>query len=311
MGKILLFYMYTPIEYPKRFVKWQKKLCNDLHLTGRILIGHEGINGTLSGSEKNTDRYKNIMLAHESFKDIDFKESPGNTKSFPRLYVTTRDEIVHLGVDPNAITPKDGGIHLSPDEVHNLIQNNSDDLVIFDTRNEYEWRVGRFISKKAKTLLPHIRYFRELPAYIDQHVDEFKDKQVLMYCTGGIRCERATTYLKTKNIAKKVYQIRGGIHRYVEQYPDGFFRGKNYVFDNRITVPINDDVLGACHLCKTACDTYENCMNAYCNLHFIACTSCTKKYNSCCSDTCKELIRKNLVKKRPSPQQTAQSRLQA
>src|SRR5436189_74799 len=156
MNKIILFYKYIAIEYPKQIMKWQREICQNLGLMGRILISHEGINGTLGGSVEN----------------------------------------------------------------------------------------------------------------LDENIDTFKDKQVLMYCTGGIRCERASAYLNEKNIAKKVYQMDGGIHRYVEQYPDGFFRGKNYVFDGRVSVRINDDVLGSCAICKTACDDYYNCLNAFCNKHF-------------------------------------------
>ena len=147
---------------------------------------------------------------------------------------------------------------------------------------------------------PDINHFRELPEYIDTHLDQFKDKQVLMYCTGGIRCERASAYLKSKNIAKQVYQIEGGIHRYVEQYPDGFFRGKNYVFDNRITLKVTDDILGTCLICTTLCDNYTNCLNAKCNKHFICCDPCLNKLNNTCNTVCHDFVGHNKVNKRPT-----------
>jgi len=295
MGKILLFYKYIAIEYPKQLLKWQRKICTDLGLKGRIILGHEGINGTLGGTVKNIEHYKTIMDNHQLFKGIDFKESPGGADNFPKLSIVAKDEIVNLGQDPKKITPKDGGIHLTPQQVHELLNNKPEDLVILDARNKGESDVGTF--KDAIT--PNTKHFRELPEYIDNNLDQFKDKQVLMYCTGGIRCERATTYLKTKNVAKEVYQIEGGIHRYVEQFPEGHFRGKNYVFDSRVTVCVNDDILGSCGICSTSCDEYINCLNALCNKHFICCNTCLKQYNNTCGATCMELVRDKKVQVRP------------
>ena len=120
-----------------------------------------------------------------------------------------------------------------------------------------------------------------------------------MYCTGGIRCERASAYLNLKGVAKQVYQIEGGIQRYIEQYPDGYFRGKNYVFDGRVTVKVNADILSTCELCSTTCDEYRNCLNASCNKHFICCQSCSIKYGNACSIQCQELLATGAVKPRP------------
>ena len=245
MNKIILFYKYIAIEYPKQIMKWQKEICQNLGLMGRILISHEGINGTLGGSTDNLEQYKNLMSAHELFGEIDFKESSGAPECFPRLSVKVRNEAVSLGIPYDHLTPRNGGRHLTPQETHQLLTEKPEDLIILDARNNYEWAVGRF----ENAITPPIENFRDLPHYLDKNLDTFKNKQVLMYCTGGIRCERATAYLNEKNVAKKVYQIKGGIHRYVEQYPDGFFRGKNYVFDGRIAVKINDDILGSCALC--------------------------------------------------------------
>lgn len=295
MNKIILFYKYIAIEYPKQVMKWQREICQKLGLVGRILISHEGINGTLAGSVENLEEYKKLMSAHELFGEIDFKESPGGPECFPRLMVKIRPEAVALGIPYDKLTPRQGGQHLTPTETHQLLTENPKDLVILDTRNDYEWAIGRFTN----AITPDIKNFRDLPKYLDENLDTFKDKQVLMYCTGGIRCERATAYLNEKNIAKKVYQIRGGIHRYVEEYPDGFFRGKNYVFDGRIAVKINDDVLGSCALCAQPCDDYHNCHNAMCNKHFICCDSCIQKYEKTCSEHCKTLIKENKVKPRP------------
>lgn len=295
MGTLILFYKYVHIEYPKQVVKWQKKICQELGLKGRILIAREGINATLGGSTEHIDRYKKIMNEHPLFNGIDFKESPGSAELFPRLYVVVRNEIVHLGISPESLTPQQGGIHLKPDEVHALLTKKPDNLVILDTRNDYEWRIGKFEG----AITPPIENFRDLPAYIDEHLDEYRDKQVLMYCTGGVRCERATAYLKEKKVAQEVYQIEGGIQRYIEQYPDGYFRGKNYVFDDRIAVKVNNDILTNCDLCPAVCDDYTNCMNATCNAHFIACQACLKTYANCCSQRCADLVNSKQVHMRP------------
>ncbi len=295
MGKILLYYKYVTIEYPKQAVKWQKKICQDLGLTGRILIAHEGINGTLGGSIENTQRYITIMQQHPLFDDIDFKESKGSAACFPKLQVKVRDEVVRLGIPADQLTPKNGGQHLKPEETHALIKQSPDDLVILDARNNFEWEIGKF----ENTITPDINHFRDFPQYIDEHLDQFKNKQVLMYCTGGIRCERASTYLKQKGVAKKIYQMAGGIHRYAERYPDGFFRGKNYVFDGRVAVKINDDILGTCKICHTTCDDYTNCVNALCNKHFICCANCLKTLKTTCGEKCLSLVTQNKVRIRP------------
>lgn len=300
MGNVLLYYKYVTINYPKHILKWQKKICSNFGLTGRIIIAKEGINGTVGGTKDNIERYKTIMHEHDLFHDIDFKESPGGPDCFSGLSIVVKNEIVHLGLDPHTITASNGGTHLTPDQAHELIKNKPTDLVIFDVRNKVEWAIGNF----QQAIKANINYFRELPAYIDTHLDYFKNKQVLMCCTGGIRCERASAYLKSKNIAKKIYQLKGGIHRYAEHYPDGFFHGKNYVFDNRVSLKITNDILGTCLLCTTPCDTYTNCLNATCNKHFICCNSCLAQFSNTCSTICQNLIEQNKVTKRPFFQAT-------
>ena len=297
MNTILLFYKYVGIEYPKSVMKQQRTLCEELGLKGRIILAHEGINATLGGPTAATDAYKEYMNNHELFAGIDYKEGPGEENAFPRLRVVVKDEIVHLGLDTEKVTARDGGQHLTPEEAHRLMEQNPQDLVILDARNNYESRVGTFTN----SLTPDIKNFRDFPEYVDKNLDEFKDKQVLMHCTGGIRCERASAYLNQKGVAKKVYQIAGGIHCYIEKYPDGFFRGKNYVFDGRVTVRVNDDILTNCDWCKKACDDYSNCINAQCNNHFVACAACVKEHGSACCAGCEEKIAQNAVPLRKKP----------
>ncbi len=297
MGKIILFYRYVAITYPEQVRKWQHRLCTELKLTGRIIIAHEGINGTLGGEIDALERYKKEMHDHSLFTNIDFKESEGTKDYFPRLRIVVKNEITHLGLDTKAIRADMGGEHLTPTQTHDLLKNPPKDLIILDTRNEYESRIGAFIN----AIKPNIQYFRELPHYIDENLAIFKDKEVLMYCTGGVRCERATAYLKSKNVATKVYQIEGGIHRYAEQFPDGFFRGKNYVFDGRIAVNVNNDILTTCEHCAQPFDEFTNCLNASCNKQFIACPSCVESINNTCSKTCFTLVAEKKVPIRTKP----------
>lgn len=301
MGKIVLFYKYIDITYPEQIRKWQEKICKQLKLTGRIIIAHEGINGTLGGLPEALECYKKEISSNSLFQNIDFKESPGGSDFFPRLRIVVKNEITHLGLDPQVITVHNGGQHLTPQQAHAFIQSKTKDLIILDARNNYESRIGKF----EDALTPDINNFRDLPKYIDQNVDLFKDKEILMYCTGGIRCERASSYLNSKNIAKKVYQIEGGIQRYVEKFPQGFFRGKNYVFDGRIAVKVTDDILTSCDICAIPFDDYTNCLNAECNKQYIACELCIQKLGNTCSTQCHELVQNKKVVIRKIPKKVS------
>jgi predicted sulfurtransferase len=286
MEIIVSFYKYVLVAYPKQILKWLQRLCNDFGFKGRILVGSEGINATLAGSVEHVERFKKILNNHSLFGDIDFKEAPGSRADFPRMQITIRPEIVRFGIESNLYTAAEAGIHLTPQEAHALIAAQPNNLLILDARNMGESRIGAFVG----AITPSIEHFRELPAYIDSHADQFENKQVLMYCTGGIRCERASAYIKKMTKAQTVYQLQGGIQRYVEQYPDGYFRGKNYVFDARVAVRVTEDILSTCILCNSACDDYANCRNAECNKHFICCDVCIIAYGHTCSADCNQLV---------------------
>ena len=295
--RILLFYKYININNVQEVCDWMRATCSGLDLKGRVILATEGINATLAGSVDATGVFIKIMNAHPLFKNIDFKDSLEDSTHdyFPRLRVVIKNEIVRMDVDTTLVSTKDTGKHLSPKQAHTLLANKPEDLVVLDARNYYEARVGHF----KDAIKPPIQYFRQFAQYIDQNLEQFKDKQVFMYCTGGIRCERASAYLSLKGVAKNVYQLSGGIHRYVEQYPDGFFRGKNYVFDDRIEVGVNNEVVGTCDLCNVPYDSFTNCLNAQCNKHFIGCPACLEKFADACSNECKELIAGGKVTLRP------------
>jgi len=301
IGRVLLFYKYVSIQYPKQQQKWHQRLCASLGLTGRIIIAHEGINGTVGGTYEATQSYKEAVHAQSIFSDIDFKESPGSAADFPRCSVLVKDEVVRLG-RPHQYPAADGGRHLSPTEAHELISKNPEDLVILDGRNNYESDIGAF----ENSIKPDITTFRELPDYIDQNLKTFRDKRVLMYCTGGIRCERASAYLKSHDVAREVLQLSGGIHRYLEQYPDGFFRGKNYVFDGRIAVATNNDILTTCSQCNAPEDAYTNCINTHCNARVILCNDCAQMTQSTCSESCKILVEQGSVPLRTKSARSSQ-----
>ncbi len=300
MKTILLYYKYTDIQYPAQLIKWQKELCTRLALKGRIIVATEGINGTVAGTQQACQEYMHHMNNHPLLSGIDFKQSMCEGEPFPRLRIVEKEEITRMGKSPQEISYKDAGTHLSPSQAHELIETNQE-LVILDGRNKYESAIGRF--KGAIT--PDIENFRDFPDYIDKNQHLFKDKQVLMYCTGGIRCERASAYLKSKGVAQQVYQITGGIDRYAQAYPDGYFRGKNYVFDGRIAVPINNDILSSCALCSETSDDYHNCVYAGCNKQLIICASCVAQNNATCSQSCREKILNNPAMMRKTPHKTA------
>jgi predicted sulfurtransferase len=299
--KVVLFYKYIHIERPHAFRDWQRELCTQLNLKGRILIAFEGMNGTASGDEAMIDAYIETMKQHPLCADIDFKTSYASDECFPKLKVKVRNYIVNFGAAAHTVSVNNAGVHLKPHEFHARLSANEQGTIVLDARNAFEARIGKF----ANAVVPPIDYFRDLPAYIDANSELFKDKTVLMYCTGGIRCEIASAYLKSKNVAKEVYQLEGGIHRYVEAFPEGHFRGKNYVFDGRIAMGINDDVLSTCISCDVSCDDYTNCVNVTCNKHCLLCTTCTTALQGTCSIACRTIIQEHHTQLRIIPAKTA------
>jgi predicted sulfurtransferase len=295
---ITIYYRYITIDNPALIANWQRALCTKLQLTGRIILAHEGINGTVGGTDAAVVEYKKAMQEHPLFANLDYKDSPGDATAFPKLKISIKNEIVRLGVDPNKITAAMAGEHLSPEQAHQKIAEKlagaSEDIVILDARNNYETAIGAFID----SINPNINTFRELPEFIDKNPELFKDKEVVMCCTAGIRCERASAYLKSKNIAKKVYQITGGIHRYLEQFPKGYFKGKNFVFDERIVYGDTGDVISKCALCKQSCDGYTHCVNVHCNNLVLLCDPCKEQSHNTCSSVCKELVATKQVRVR-------------
>ncbi|XP_062460413.1 thiosulfate sulfurtransferase/rhodanese-like domain-containing protein 2 isoform X4 [Pezoporus occidentalis] len=250
VGEVLLYYCYCEVKDPEELCAWQKALCQHLHLTGKVRVASEGINGTVGGSKAATNLYVEAMLSHPLFKDIlcqeDFKSSAGGAHCFTDLRVGVFKEIVPMGIDPKIVSYKETGIHLSPQEFHKEVEHylsqaspGQSDTILLDCRNFYESKIGHFQG----CLAPDIRKFSYFPSYVDENLELFKDKRVLMYCTGGIRCERGSAYLRSKAVCREVYQLKGGIHKYLEEFPDGFYRGKLFVFDDRYAICSNEDII--------------------------------------------------------------------
>lgn len=287
---IILFYKYTKVEKPEALCAWHKDLLSKLGMKGRVLIANEGINGTLEGTDENVHVYIQALRSIDpetgmgNWSDIEVKESAGTGNAFPKLKVKVRKEIVALGLrdedfDPNVIT----GVRLKPTELKEWYEKGKD-FVVVDMRNDFEFAVGRF----KNSINPPMEYFRDLPKALPS-LEHLKDKTVLTVCTGGVRCEKASGYLKKKGF-KDVYQLHGGMHKYMEQYPGEDFLGTLYTFDNRIVMDFggNREVIGKCQECKNSCETFTHCGRGECHKHLICCEDClNRKGRIFCTMKCK------------------------
>ncbi len=285
------FYKYTPIDTPENLREYLRALCERLSLTGRILLAAEGINAAVSGKRENSEQFKQIISAHSLLTGITFREQDTATLAHHKLVVRVRDEIVHFGEKVNI---QDTGIYLSPLQLQQWYKDN-EDFIIVDARNEYEHKVGKF--RNAVTL--PIDNFREFPQVAAQQLQSYKGKKIVLYCTGGVRCEKASAYLRQEGF-EQVYQIEGGIINYVNQFPNSQWEGGLFVFDDRIVSEAGDPIT-VCTFCETECEQYHNCHNLDCDTLFIACPECTQKMKSTCSEECKEAPRKRKI----SPTSTA------
>ncbi|XP_057705360.1 thiosulfate sulfurtransferase/rhodanese-like domain-containing protein 2 [Corythoichthys intestinalis] len=289
-GKVLLYYHYCHVEEPHVVCAWQRALCQRLRLTGKVRVGTEGINGTVGGTRVATEVYVDAMCSHPHFHMVkkDFKTSDGGSECFTELKVGVFKEIVPMGLDPNVLSYRLAGVHLEPEEFHKKVEalmaegDEHSDTVLLDCRNFYESKIGQF----SGCLAPDIRKFSYFPDYVDQNLELFRDKKVLMYCTGGIRCERGSTYLCSKKVCKEVYQLKGGIHKYLERFPDGFYRGKLFVFDERYAISTNNDVIAVCRYCGRPWDRYQLCTTRFCRQLVLSCTACRSEGRSACCLGC-------------------------
>lgn len=283
--QVLLYYMYVPIENPEEFAAEHLAFCKELGLKGRILVAAEGINGTVSGLVEQTEQYMKKMKEDPRFAEMVFKIDEADGHAFKKMHVRPRKELVTLrledDVNPNELT----GNYLSPKEFYEAMQDPN--TVVIDARNDYEFDLGHFKG----AVRPDIKAFRELPQWIRENKENFEGKKVLTYCTGGIRCEKFSGWL-VKEGYEDVGQLHGGIVTYGKdpEVRGQLWDGQLYVFDERISVPVNrveHVVVGRDHFTGEPCERYVNCANPECNDKILCSEENEHKYMRSCSHECR------------------------
>ncbi|MEQ8473348.1 MAG: rhodanese-related sulfurtransferase [Marinoscillum sp.] len=279
---VLLYYCYSRIEDPETFREQHHLRCLELNLKGRIIVAEEGLNGTVSGLIADCEQYMADVKSDPRFKHIEFKVESVPEHTFTKMHVRVKPEIVHASL-PNIDPSKKTGGYVEPDEFRRILREQPEDTVILDVRSNYEHEVGKF--KNAITL--DIENFRDFPEKVKE-LEALKDKKVITYCTGGIKCEKASAYLLDQGF-KDVHQLHGGIIKYGIEADGEDFEGKCYVFDNRIIKDlnkVNPKVISKCYVTGEPSDRMVNCANPHCNLHIPMSEEGARINNGCCSEEC-------------------------
>ncbi len=285
----LSFYAYALIENPTQFRNELFLAWNPLEVLGRIYVAHEGINAQLSLPADHFYEFKDTIEKYDFMKGIRLNIAvEHDDHSFLKLTIKVRDKIVADGLNDDTFDVTNKGIHLKAKDFNELLED--PDTIVVDMRNHYESEIGHF----KKAIKPDVDTFRESLPIIEEQLAEHKsDKKLLMYCTGGIRCEKASAYFKHRGF-ENVYQLEGGIIEYTrqikEQGLESKFIGKNFVFDHRLGERITDDIVSQCHQCGKPCDDHTNCANEGCHLLFIQCEECAAAMEGCCSAECVDII---------------------
>jgi UPF0176 protein len=280
MEMIILFYNFSPLKDTEATRLWQKALCEKLALKGRIIISRHGINATLGGQLVNLKSYVKELKTFKAFTETKVKWSDGGSHNYPKLSVKVRDELVTFGaadeLKVNSRGVIGGGKHLSPEQVHKLVQERGEEVTFLDARSSYEAAVGRFKG----AVVPDVRTAKDFISEIEKpKYNKLKNKPVVTYCTGGIRCEILSALMKRRGF-KDVYQIDGGIVKYGEKYGDeGLWEGSLYVFDGRMGTKFSDKSIdiGNCIFCQGKTSNYENCANKACNDLVLICEKCSRE----------------------------------
>lgn len=286
--KVLLYYKYVKLTNPENIMLKQRELCEKLNLKGRIIISQEGINGTVAGPNRSIDSYIVQTEKTPAFSSMEWKISSSPAQVFPKLKIVVRDEIVTLGLKKKAKDPSitQKATYIEPDELLAMYENNSD-FVIIDARNSYEASIGKF----KNAVVGKIDNFRDFPE-LAKELEIYKEKEVVTYCTGGIRCEKASAYLR-QNGFKKVRQLHGGIHEYAQKTGGKYFEGEMFVFDKRLHLPVNQidpTILTNCIYCQKPITRYIDCAVKSHHSLFICCSLCEQKYSGTCSAECLKIL---------------------
>ena len=285
----LSFYQYHQIENPQLFRDYLFLHWNEMDVLGRIYVAKEGINAQLSVPAPRFETFKTFLDAIDFLEGVRLNIAiEQDNESFLKLTIKVRDKIVADGLEDSTFDVTDKGVHVNAETFNELLDDPN--TLCVDMRNHYESEIGHF--KGAVT--PDVDTFRQSLPLIEEDLAAHKtDKKLLMYCTGGIRCEKASAYFKHKGF-KNVFQLEGGIIEYARQVNEkgleNQFIGKNFVFDERRGERISEHVIAHCHQCGTPCDTHVNCANEACHLLFIQCESCKEKTQSCCSSECQDIV---------------------
>lgn len=281
------FYKYHKIDYPQQYRDELYRAWYAMGVLGRIYVAREGINAQLAVPTKNLAIFNAYLDTFAAYKGMRRNYAVEEGKSFFTLKILVRDKIVADGIDDPEFDPTNCGVHLDARQWNEMMAH--PEATLIDFRNHYESEVGHF----KNALLPDVDTFREQLPKVAEELKNKKDKPVLMYCTGGIRCEKASAYLKYKGF-QDVYQLEGGIIKYARDCREhGIkpeFIGKNFVFDERLGERVTEDIIARCHQCGEPADTHINCANEACHLLFIQCDTCAAKFETCCSEPCRDMI---------------------
>jgi UPF0176 protein len=307
--RVLLYYKYVQIENHEDFASQHLTFCKELELKGRILVAEEGINGTVSGTVEQTDEYIKVMKADSRFEDMVFKIDEADGHAFKKMHVRPRTEIVTLrleeDINPNEITGK----YLEPKEFYEAMQDHN--TIVIDARNDYEYDIGHFKG----AIRPDIKNFRDLPDWIRENKEQLEGKKILTYCTGGIRCEKFSGWL-VKEGFEDVSQLHGGIVTYGKdsEAQGRLWNGQCYVFDERISVPINrveHVIVGKDHFTGEPCERYVNCANPECNKQILCSEENEHKYLRGCTPECRVHPRNRYVKEQELTQEQVAEKIKA
>jgi UPF0176 protein len=299
--QVLAYYLFTQVDDPAADVFRHKGFFLNRDVRGRIYVSKEGINGQMSASPQAAGEYVEWLKSDPRFHEVEFKIHTWHEHCFPRMTVKVRPQLVALDapVDMSKI-----GVRLAPEEWKKMLDERDENTLLIDVRNDYEWNIGHFEGAE----LPKLEQFRQFPEYarsLKAQRDPSKTK-VMMYCTGGIRCELYSAFMKDEGFTE-VYQLDGGVIKYGLQSGSRHWRGKLFVFDDRLSVPISDqqpaDIIGQCVHCQCPTDLYFNCANVDCNNLFLSCLQCGEKRRGCCCGACEEAprVRAFTRQDRPKP----------
>lgn len=288
--RVISFYKYVKVENPETIAKEHLNWCLENEIKGKVYLAKEGINGSVFGDEDATAKYKDHLRSFKIFEDVWFKGTSTDQIAFNKMYVRVKEEIVNSGLcdtDLDNTAPK-----LTPKQLLKFYEDGKD-FVIVDARNWYESKIGKF--KNAITL--QITHFREWPKVVES-LSEYKDKTIVTYCTGGIRCEKASAYMREHGF-KDVYQIVGGILNYIQKFPDTYWEGGMFVFDDRKVIEPNTKeelkYTAQCHFCNKPTSYHINCHNLNCDKIIVCCNVCKVENEYCCSDECRKSSNKRKV----------------